>query len=97
MQLHQLLDAGARTTDGDGVIPCLNPTNHPDLWFSETPEGVEAAKALCQPCPLKSLCLEIAVAGHESIGVFGGEYFVNGKIVARKRPRGRPRKDAPPI
>jgi hypothetical protein len=30
----------------------------PDLWFAESPEGLEAAKRLCTPCPLRTECLQ---------------------------------------
>jgi len=37
-------------------------------------------------------CLSGALERKEPWGVWGGELFVQGVIVARKRPRGRPRK-----
>lgn len=92
MQLAQLLDHGARATALDGDIPCQS--NDPDLWFADTPDGVEFAKALCGTCPMIQACLAGAVARAEAAGVWGGQYFVDGIVVARKRPRGRPRKDA---
>ena len=45
MQLTQLLDHGARAQTLTGDIPCQR--NDPELWFAETPDGVEFAKALC--------------------------------------------------
>ena len=45
-------DAPADLTD-DAVLPCW--TTDPDLWFAESPADVEAAKALCVPCPLRAL------------------------------------------
>ncbi|MFN8097342.1 MAG: WhiB family transcriptional regulator [Dermatophilaceae bacterium] len=92
MQLAQLLDHGARATVLDGEIPCQS--NEPDLWFADTPDGVEFAKALCVSCPMMDACLAGALARGEAAGVWGGQYFVDGVVVARKRPRGRPRKDA---
>lgn len=64
----------------------------PELFFAESPADVETAKALCVPCPLRAACLAGAVARREPWGVWGGELFVAGVVVARKRPRGRPRK-----
>lgn len=64
----------------------------PDLFFAESPVDVEAAKALCRECPLQELCLSGALERREPWGVWGGELFVGGVVVARKRPRGRPRK-----
>jgi len=64
----------------------------PDLFFAEAPADVEAAKALCVACPIREACLAGALERREPWGVWGGELFVAGVVVARKRPRGRPRK-----
>ena len=72
-------------------LPC---TEDPELFFAESPEDVEYAKSLCIDCPLRATCLAGALERREPWGVWGGELFVRGEIVARKRPRGRPRKDA---
>ncbi|MGC0272377.1 WhiB family transcriptional regulator [Pseudactinotalea sp. Z1739] len=66
-----------------------------DLWFAEHTQQIEQAKAMCQACPLKAECLDGALARREPWGVWGGEVLVDGAIVARKRGRGRPRKDDP--
>ena len=55
-------------------------------------EPVEAAKALCVPCPLREACLAGALQRREPWGVWGGQLVVAGVVVPRKRPRGRPRK-----
>ncbi|WP_100445605.1 WhiB family transcriptional regulator [Glycomyces xiaoerkulensis] len=65
-----------------------------DLWFSESPTELEYAKSLCTDCPVRVDCLTGALERHEPWGVWGGEIFEKGDVVARKRPRGRPRKDA---
>jgi WhiB family redox-sensing transcriptional regulator len=64
-----------------------------ELFFAESPEDVEYAKALCSSCPIRTACLAGAVARGEPWGVWGGELFVSGVVAPRKRPRGRPRKD----
>jgi WhiB family transcriptional regulator, redox-sensing transcriptional regulator len=74
-----------------GVLPCW--TAAPDLWFAESPSDVEAAKALCVPCPLREACLAGALERREPWGVWGGQLVLAGVVVPRKRPRGRPRKD----
>ncbi|MEJ2854176.1 MULTISPECIES: WhiB family transcriptional regulator [unclassified Saccharothrix] len=76
-------------------LPCR--TNNPDLWFADAPAELEQAKAFCTTCPVIAECLAGAIARHEPWGVWGGEIFERGAVIARKRPRGRPRKDAAPV
>jgi WhiB family redox-sensing transcriptional regulator len=64
----------------------------PEVFFAESPVDVENAKALCRDCPVRAICLAGALERREPWGVWGGELFVQGEVVARKRPRGRPRK-----
>lgn len=71
-------------------LPC---TDDPELFFAESPDDVETAKALCRDCPARIACLAGALERREPWGVWGGELFLRGAIVPRKRPRGRPRKD----
>lgn len=73
-------------------LPCQ--VSDADLWFAETPAGLEDAKARCAPCPLRAECLDGALARREPWGVWGGEIFERGVVIGRKRPRGRPRKVA---
>jgi WhiB family redox-sensing transcriptional regulator len=72
------------------ILPC---TDDPDLFFAESPQDVECAKVLCRSCPARMACLAGALERREPWGVWGGELFLRGEIVPRKRPRGRPRKD----
>lgn len=74
----------------DGLLPCR--VEDPELWFAERTADVDRAKALCQQCPLLAGCLQGALDRSEPWGVWGGEVFVDGQIVAVKRGRGRPRK-----
>lgn len=74
------------------ALPCWSAD--PDLWFAESPADVESAKALCGPCPLREACLSGALERREPWGVWGGQLVLAGVVVPRKRPRGRPRKDA---
>jgi WhiB family redox-sensing transcriptional regulator len=63
------------------------------LWFAESPNELEQAKALCAECPIRRECLISALERQEPWGVWGGEIIDRGSVVARKRPRGRPRKN----
>ena len=74
------------------ALPCH--TADPDLWFAADPADLERAKALCTSCPIKQHCLQAALDREEPWGVWGGEILEQGAIIARKRPRGRPRKAA---
>jgi WhiB family redox-sensing transcriptional regulator len=73
-------------------VPCR--TYDPEVFFAESPADVEYAKSLCQTCPVREACLAGAKDRREPWGVWGGELFIQGVVVARKRPRGRPRKNA---
>jgi WhiB family redox-sensing transcriptional regulator len=70
-------------------LPCRD---DPELFFAEAPEDVEDAKALCRGCAARLACLSGALERREPWGVWGGELFLRGDVVPRKRPRGRPRK-----
>ena len=72
------------------TLPCRS--YDPDLFFAESPDDVEFAKALCTDCPVRTICLAGALDRREPWGVWGGELFIGGVVVPRKRPRGRPRK-----
>lgn len=87
-QLVALGSATARTVGSDP--PC---TQDPELFFAESPQDVEHAKAVCRGCGARIACLAGALERREPCGVWGGELLIRGAIVPRKRPRGRPRKD----
>ncbi len=84
-------------SDGIGMsraveLPCQS--GDADLWFADQPSLLDEAKALCKGCPLQTQCLELALERAEPWGVWGGEIFDGGVVIARKRPRGRPRKNS---
>ncbi|MGH8974428.1 MAG: WhiB family transcriptional regulator [Acidimicrobiia bacterium] len=74
-------------SDGTGALV--------ELFFSESLDDIAAAKALCLECPVRLPCLEGALARQEPWGVWGGELFFQGKVLAHKRKRGRPPKVRP--
>lgn len=84
-----VLASGAQSL---AAAPCRVAAD-PELWFAEAPNDVEFAKSLCQDCPVRTRCLEGALERREPWGVWGGELFLQGVVIPRKRPRGRPRKN----
>jgi WhiB family transcriptional regulator, redox-sensing transcriptional regulator len=91
---------GRRARLGDAVTTTILPAEtvlacgtNPDLFFAESPVDVARAKALCRECPVREACLADALNRGEPWGVWGGELFLNGTIIASKRARGRPRKE----
>lgn len=65
------------------------------LFFSEQIDDIARAKAICTDCVIQQSCLQGAVERREPWGVWGGQLFANGKILAQKRKRGRPPKLRP--
>lgn len=67
----------ARAIDEADTIPAC--TNDPDAWYSTDTGGLRdnyydlrAAKAGCEACPVKMLCLEFALINEEEFGIWGG-------------------------
>jgi WhiB family transcriptional regulator, redox-sensing transcriptional regulator len=75
-----------------GIVPCR--TNESELWFAEDETSTRRAQQMCRACPLQAACLTGAMDRNEPWGVWGGEIFERGEVVAQRKPRGRPRKDA---
>ena len=86
---NRVNEAQADTTGLSLDLPC---TEDPELFFAESPQDVEQAKAMCRGCQARLACLAGALERREPWGVWGGELLMHGAIVPRKRPRGRPRK-----
>lgn len=85
------MEAQIGAAEGAGFeVPCR--AADPDMWFAETPGELERAKELCADCPIRRTCLSAALDRAEPWGVWGGEILDQGVVIARKRPRGRPRK-----
>jgi WhiB family redox-sensing transcriptional regulator len=87
MSSISLATLARRAADLGGPLPCSDDAR---LWFSDVPADLELAKALCQTCPLIRACLSGAAERREPCGVWGGEIFENGRVIAFKRPRGHP-------
>lgn len=74
------------------LAACRRERGLTSLFFSDNIPDINTAKALCQTCPLLEPCLRGAILREEPGGVWGGQLFVNGRILAQKRRRGRPPK-----
>ena len=72
----------ARCADGNGTLT--------PLFFSDVNVDIARAKAICRRCSLAASCLEGALEREEPWGVWGGELIESGRVIADRRPRGRP-------
>lgn len=84
--------------DIETVAPAGHQNPMTELFFSEQLDDIAAAKEICTGCPVQTPCLDGALQRREPWGVWGGQLFFNGKVLAQKRKRGRPpkvRPDAP--
>ena len=82
--------AVARCADGNGTLT--------PLFFSDHVLDIARAKAICAKCALAASCLSEALEREEPWGVWGGQLLSGGRIVAHKRPGGRPpKRPRPPI
>ncbi len=82
------VDGQAECSDGTGALA--------GLFYSEAIDDIAKAKAICGGCALMEPCFESARDRGEPYGVWGGRLFFKGKVLAVKRPRGRPPKVARP-
>lgn len=93
--LAETLDDISPAVRADAACRDLNATLTA-VYFSEELQDIAMAKQICSTCPVMVECLEGAIARHEPWGVWGGQMFLNGRILATKRRRGRPPKVARP-
>lgn len=70
------------------TLPCH--MADPELFFSDSDQGIAEAKALCGGCPVRNKCLDGALSRAEPCGVWGGQLIEDGVIIERKRRAGRP-------
>ena len=100
--MQTLVDTNIHTTISVGDLPwediaaCRAVPNAADLFFSEDIGDIAAAKHVCADCSVLAECLEGALDRRELFGVWGGQLFINGKMLTVKRRRGRPPKVARP-
>ena len=84
-----LVLSAKRCSDGNGTLSYL--------FFSEEWIDIQRAKAICSKCSDRAQCLSEALEREEPWGVWGGEELEMGRIVAVRRPRGRPVVKARPV
>ncbi len=75
--------------DGTGALVAL--------FYSEQLDDIARAKAICVKCPARQSCFDGALVRREPYGVWGGQLFYKGRVLALKRPRGRPPKNPPTL
>src|SRR5260370_4573812 len=71
----------------DPDLPC---TDDPELFFAESADDVETAKALCRECPARAACLAGALKRREAPGVSGGGAFPRAPLHPPPHPPPRP-------
>ena len=56
-----------------------------EVFYPNTEEEAEEAKAICNVCPVRETCLEYALANREREGVWGGLNERERRRVSRQR------------
>ena len=59
----------------------------PSTFFPSDGVGVEMAQRICEGCPVRTPCLEYALANHIDHGVWGGASERERRRIARRRRR----------
>jgi WhiB family redox-sensing transcriptional regulator len=67
--MTDLIDMAAATSWMDGAL-CAQAD--PEQWFPEAGEHSQAAKTICDGCPIRERCLEYARTEGIPFGVWGG-------------------------
>jgi hypothetical protein len=63
-------------------------TGVPDAWFPEVGEPLAstAVVRICQTCPVRDTCLQVALDNHETHGVWGGLTPNQRHLIRHRRP-----------
>ena len=64
--------------------------DHPEgntLFFPESGESPDAAKAICATCPVEDRCLEYALKWREDFGVWGGKSQTERRRIRKQAKR----------
>lgn len=92
----QITPTNTRQTSWETQARCRTEAVPSALFFSEDLGEIATAKRVCAACPVMAECLERAIHNQEPWGVWGGQLFLNGRMLAVKRRRGRPPKHPRP-
>ena len=57
----------------------------PDIFYPVSDEEAEAAKAICEQCTVREMCLEYALMNRERDGVWGGATERERRRIIRQR------------
>ncbi len=87
MQWRDSTVGGQDTTGLSLDLPC---TEDPELFFAESPQDVEQAKAMCRGCRARLACLAGALERREPWGASRGVSVGRAPPVAASRPAVRP-------
>jgi WhiB family redox-sensing transcriptional regulator len=72
-----------RDSEGKELAECSKPYIDPETFFN--PELVEAAKAICESCPIRIQCAAFAIKEGIAEGVWGGLSESERKQISKKR------------
>lgn len=70
---------------------------NPELWWSDTIAQIEEARQICQGCPIREECTDVALDRNEEHGVWGGyDFSTMAGAAAAAEWRGRPAPEPSP-
>lgn len=81
---RELQEALARPAKPEWMADSACLDHQPDLWYSDTNNGLDAAKEICRSCPALAACLLWAIETDERWGVFGGHTYNERKNLKRR-------------
>lgn len=67
----------------------------PAMFFPSRGESIDAARRICETCPVQTECLEHALENVEKFGIWGGEAERTRRTMRRDRRRARAGDGAP--
>jgi len=56
---------------------------HREWWFNDLADDTLRAVAICEACPVRDTCLDVALATREQYGVWGGKGPSERRRIAR--------------